>query len=87
VSSLRLSSVSYRNTTRRPYWQVKLALSFLCVWMATLLSAQEAARVVGSEQAFARGVELQQHGDLEGAATPTKNHFSLFPAEPMHYPI
>src|SRR6267378_7244385 len=74
-----LSSVSYRNTTRRSYWQVKLALSFLCVWMATLLSAEEAARVVGSEQAFARGVELQQHGDLEGARKAYEESLQLVP--------
>jgi len=35
--------------------------------MTTLLSAQEATLVAGSEQAFGRGVELQQRGDLEGA--------------------
>src|SRR5258706_5075644 len=62
-----LSSVSCRNASRQSYWQVELALSFLCISIATLLSAQEATRVVGSEQAFARGVKLQQHGELEGA--------------------
>src|SRR5258708_20843696 len=73
-----LSSVSCRNASRQSYWQVELALSFLCISIATLLPAQEATRGVGSEQAFARGVELQQHGDMEGAprayeATPPTN--------------
>src|ERR1700675_133374 len=74
-----LSSVSYRNTSRRTYWQLKLALSFLCVSMATLLLAQEATRVVVSEQAFARGVELQQHGDLDGARKAYEESLQMVP--------
>lgn len=74
-----LSSVSVRNTSRRTYWQLELAFSFLCVWIATSLSAQEASRVVGSEQAFARGVELQQHGDLEGARKAYEESLQLVP--------
>ncbi len=47
--------------------------------MATLLSAQEANRVVGSEQAFARGVELQQHGDLDGARKAYEESLQMVP--------
>ena len=74
-----LSSVSCRDTSRWTYWQLKLALSFFCVSMATLLSAQEANRVVGSEQAFARGVELQQHGDLDGARKAYEESLQMVP--------
>ena len=77
----RLYSLSFvsRNTSRRTHWQLKLAVSFLCVWMPTLLSAQEATRVVGSEQAFARGVELQKHGDLEGARKAYEESLQMVP--------
>ena len=74
-----LSSVSYRNTSRQSYWQVELALSFLCISIASLLPAQETTRVVGSEQAFARGVELQQHGDLEGARRAYEESLQMVP--------
>src|ERR1700682_1721135 len=74
-----MSSVSYRNTSRQSYWQVKLALLFLCISIATLVPAQEATRVVGSEQAFARGVELQRHGDLEGARRAYEESLQMVP--------
>ena len=74
-----LSSVSCRNASRQSYWQVELALSFLCISIATLLPAQEATRVVGSEQAFARGVKLQQHGDLEGARRAYEESLQMVP--------
>ena len=74
-----LSSVSYRNTSPQSYWHVKLALSLLCMSMPILLSAQEAGRVAGSEQAFARGVELQQHGDLEGARRAYEESLQMVP--------
>jgi tetratricopeptide (TPR) repeat protein len=47
--------------------------------MATLLLAQEATRVVVSEQAFARGVELQQHGDLDGARKAYEESLQMVP--------
>jgi tetratricopeptide (TPR) repeat protein len=47
--------------------------------MATLVLAQEAARVVASEQAFARGVELQRHGDLEGARKAYEESLQMVP--------
>ena len=74
-----LSLVSYTNTSRRSYWQIKLLLSFLCVSIATLVLAQEASLVVSSEQAFARGVELQQHGDLEGARKAYEESLQFVP--------
>src|SRR5260370_17751944 len=79
-----LSFVSYRNTSRQSYWQVELALSFLFISLATLLPAQEATRVVGSQQAFARGVELQQHANLEGARRAYEEYLQMSP--PPHHP-
>src|SRR5258708_39571218 len=74
-----LSSVSYRNTSRQSYWQVGLTLSVLFISIATLLPAQETTRVVGSERAFSRGVELQQHRDLEGARRAYEESLQMDP--------